>query len=148
MRRVDTWAGILCLAIGLLTIWQAETYSIGTLRRIGPGLYPAMLGVSLALIGVLIALTGSDVVEHDPLHAMPEGPEWRGRLCITGGVVLFILLTEHTGMVISTFCCVFVAAMGDRTATVLRSAALAATITIFGAVLFRVMLGVSLPLWP
>jgi putative Ca2+/H+ antiporter (TMEM165/GDT1 family) len=149
MRRGDTWAGLLCIAIGLLTVWEANRYTIGSLGQMGPGFYPAVLGVLMAGIGVLIALTGgAEVVESDPLHAMPEGAEWRGRLCIVGGIVLFILCAERLGMVVATFLCVFVAALGDRQATLLTSAALAAGITTFGTLLFHVLLGVSLPLWP
>jgi putative Ca2+/H+ antiporter (TMEM165/GDT1 family) len=148
MRRVDTWAGVLCLVIGLLVLWQAESYSIGTLGQMGPGFYPAVLGTLLAVIGVLIAVTGTDAVEEDPLHAMPAGAEWRGRLCIVAGIGLFILFAERLGMVIATFACVFVAALGDRTATLLGSLILAAGITTFGAVLFHSLLNVSLPLWP
>jgi putative Ca2+/H+ antiporter (TMEM165/GDT1 family) len=148
IRRVDTWAGVLCLVIGLLTFWQGETYSIGTLAQMGPGLYPAVLGVLLAIVGLLIALTSSGAVEEDPLHASPTRPEWRGRICIVAGMVLFILTAGRLGMVISTFACVFVAALGDRQATLRGSAALAAGITTFGAVLFHSLLGVGLPLWP
>ncbi len=148
IRRVDTWAGILCLVIGLLTLWQAVTYSIGTLGDMGPGFYPAVLGVLLAITGALIALTGSDTVEEDPLHAVPLGADWRGRLCIVAGIVVFIAAAERLGMVIATFGCVFIAALGDRSATLRSSALLAAGISAFGAVLFHVLLGIALPLWP
>ncbi len=148
LRRVDTWAGLLCLVIGLGVLWQAESYSIGTLGQMGLGFYPAVLGVLLAGIGVAITFTGTDTIEADPLHAMPAGTEWRGRLCIVAGVALFILGAEHLGMVVATFACVFVAALGDRTATLLGSLLLAGGITLFGAVLFHGLLNVSLPLWP
>ncbi len=148
MRRVDTWAGALCLGIGLLTLWQANLDSMGTLGAMGPGFYPAILGAMLAVVGVLIAANGGEAAEEDPLHAMPKGAEWRGRLCIVAGIALFILCAGRLGMVIATFGCVFVAALGDRQATWRGSATLAAGITVFGAVLFHVLLGVSLPLWP
>jgi hypothetical protein len=38
--------------------------------------------------------------------------------------------------------------MGDRGATPAGSAVLAAAITLFGAALFRGLLGINLPLWP
>ncbi len=148
LRRSDTWAGLLCLAIGLLTLWEANRYSIGTLGHMGPGFYPAVLGTLLAIVGALIVLTGGPAVDVDPLHAVPEGAEWRGRLCIIGGIVLFILLAENLGLIAATFACVFVAAMGDRKATIPASLALACAITVFGALLFRGLLGVNLPLWP
>jgi hypothetical protein len=148
MRRTNSWAGLLCVAIALLTLWEAKRYTIGSLGEMGPGYYPAILGGLLAVVGLLIALTGGDAAAEDPLHAMPVGVEWRGRLCIIAGVALFILFAEHLGMVAATFSCVFVAAMGDRQARVAGSAVLAGGVTLFGTLLFRGLLGVSLPLWP
>jgi putative Ca2+/H+ antiporter (TMEM165/GDT1 family) len=148
LRQVDFWAGLLCLAIGLGTLWLANDYSIGTLGAMGPGFYPAMLGALLAMVGVMIAATGAEAAEPDPLHAVPAGPEWRGRLCILAGVGLFILSAERLGMVVATFACVFVAALGDRKGTLRTSLALAGGITLFGTLLFHTLLGVSLPLWP
>ena len=148
MRRTDTWAGLLCVAIGLLTLFEANRYSIGSLGDMGPGFYPAVLGLLLVVVGVLIVLAGGGAHIEDALHGFPEGAEWRGRLCIVAGIALFILLAEPAGLVAATFACVFTAAMGDRKATIAASAALAVAITLFGAVLFRGLLGVSLPLWP
>jgi hypothetical protein len=147
-RRTDSWAGLLCVAIGGVTLWQANSYSIGTLAQMGPGFYPAILGVLLTGVGVLIVLAGGAPVEADPLHDMPAGPEWRGRLCILGGMAVFILTVERLGMVMATFGCVLVAAMGDRRATLSASVALAGAITVFGALLFHGLLGIALPLWP
>jgi hypothetical protein len=148
LRRGDTWAGLLCLAIGLGTVFEARRYTIGSLGEMGPGFYPAVLGTLLAGIGVLIAATGGGTAHVDPLHDVPAGAEWRGRICIVAGIVLFIALAEHTGLVAATFACVFTAAMGDRGATPAGSAVLAAAITLFGAALFRGLLGINLPLWP
>lgn len=148
MRRVDAWAGLLCVAIGLLTLFEANRYTIGSLGRMGPGFYPAILGCLLTGIGVLMAIVGVEQPAEDPLHAFPQGPEWRGRLCIVGGVALFILLAEHAGLAPATFACVFTAALGDRKAVFGEALGLAVGITIFGALLFRYFLGVNLPLWP
>jgi uncharacterized protein (DUF486 family) len=46
-----------------------------------------------------------------------------------------------------TFACVFVAAMGDREATIKNSAILAAVITIFGVGLFAYILQVPMPVF-
>lgn len=148
IRRIDTWAGLLCVFVGFVTLWQASTYSIGTLGDMGPGFYPAIVGTLLAVTGVLIALAGSSLAEEDPLHAMPTTPEWRGRLCIVLGMVVFIATATRLGMVLATFSCVLIAAFGDRGATIRGSLILALSIAAFGAVLFHTLLGVSLPLWP
>ena len=147
-RQSELWPGLLCIGIGGLTLFEANRYSIGTLGNMGPGFYPAVLGGLMSLVGVLIIVAGSARTAEDPLHAMPAGAEWRGRLCIVAGVVLFIACAQTLGLVIATFACVFVAALGDRKAT-LRSALLLATgVTVFGVTLFAELLGVNLPVWP
>ena len=48
---------------------------------------------------------------------MPDNPQWFGWLCIIGGPVLFIILGQYGGMIPAVFACVFVCALGDKTAT-------------------------------
>ena len=49
-------------------------------------------------------------------------------------------------MVPAIFACVFVCALGDKTATYKSSAILAAGVTVFGVVLFHYLLNVPFPL--
>lgn len=148
LRRVDSWAGLLCVLVGIVTLWEANSYSIGTLGEMGPGFYPAVLGTLLAAIGCAIAWSGAETVADDPLHAFPAGPEWRGRICIVAAIVVFIAASTRLGMVITTFAAVFIAALGDRLSTWRASLVLASGLSVFGAVLFHTLLGVALPVWP
>ena len=147
-RQSETASGLLCLAIGGLTLFEANRYSIGTLGNMGPGFYPAVLGGLMCLVGVLIIAAGAPLGVEDPLHAMPVGAQWRGRLCIVSGVGLFIACAQPLGLVIATFACVFTAAMGDRKATWRSALVLASGMTLFGVLLFAGLLGVNLPVWP
>ncbi|MDP1968647.1 MAG: tripartite tricarboxylate transporter TctB family protein, partial [Burkholderiaceae bacterium] len=54
----DFFAGLMFCAIGLAFAIGATNYKIGEGARMGPGYFPIMLGVILALIGVVILLTG------------------------------------------------------------------------------------------
>jgi hypothetical protein len=146
--RRDYIAGALCSAIGAGTVSEAARYSIGTLGTMGPGFYPAVLGAILVGVGVLIAANASDHDTADPLHAVTERVDWRGVTCILSAVALFIVLVENAGLLAATFSAVFMAALGDRQATLRGSAALAACISLFGAIVFRWLLSVDLPLWP
>jgi hypothetical protein len=147
-RRRDYISGVLCSAIGVGTVMEASRYSIGTLGAMGPGFYPAVLGAILAVVGVLIAANASDRDIADPLHAVADRVDWRGVLCIISAVGLFIVLVENAGLLAATFAAVFIAARGDRQSTLRGSAALAAGVALFGAIVFRWLLSVDLPLWP
>ena len=74
-----------------------------------------------------------------------DGPlvQWRGWLCIVGGVLAFVVLGERGGLVPASFAAVFISAMGDRRNT-WRSAA---GLTALGVVVFHYGLHLLLPLF-
>ena len=82
-------AGGLMLLFGLAVVLEARTFGLGTLARVGPGLYPTLVGAALALLGLLIAVTPEAGDEAG------EGgrPDWRGWFCIVLGIVLYQLTT-------------------------------------------------------
>jgi len=63
-------------------------------------------------------------------------------------VGLFIALVRPAGLVAAAFISTLVWALGDRGTSWRGAVTLAACIAVFGAVLFGVFLGVTLPLWP
>lgn len=142
-------AGLMIAVIGVCAAIGGTQYGIGTLNHVGPGLFPTVLGVILASIGLAIVITatsgqGGGVGVLD--HSTPDKPvDWRGWAAIVGGVVLFVLLTPVLGLVPGTFACVFTSAMGDRKMTVLSSAVLAAVVSAAGALLFVWGLQIGLP---
>src|ERR1700680_3173314 len=138
----DYYAGGLMLLLGV----GAAAYKFGSLARMGPGFMPVMLGILLAFLGILIAGTALGSSEDDGKKFLPDNPQWFGWLCILGGPVLFIILGEFGGMIPAIFACVFVCALGDKTATYKSSAILAAGITVFGVLLFHYLLSVPFPL--
>jgi hypothetical protein len=147
LLKRDFYAGGLMTLLGAGVTLDSMSYTLGTLTHMGPGMFPLMLGVTLTFIGVLIL--GTAVVT--PLGAderiLPKEKEWRGWGCILAGPVLFIILGEYFGLVAATFACVFVPALGDRTATLKGSAILAAGVTFFGVLLFTYVLKIPFPMF-
>jgi len=145
MKR-DYYAGGLMLLLGLGAAVTGTGYKFGSLARMGPGFMPVVLGMVLAFIGLLIAGTALASSERDDSKFLPENPQWFGWLCIIGGPILFIILGEYAGMIPAVFACVFVCALGDKTATYKSAAILAAGVTVFGVLLFHYMLSIPFPL--
>jgi len=50
----DFFSGLLFTVVGASFAYGATSYTIGTGARMGPGYFPLMLGVILALIGAVI----------------------------------------------------------------------------------------------
>lgn len=133
------------MLLGVGAAYTGSSYEIGTLTRMGPGFFPTALGVILAFIGVLIAGTASYGETEELAPATSSQPDWRGWICIISGAVLFIVFAAHGGLLLATFSCVFVAAMGDRTNSWKQAALLATGVTAFGILLFAYVLRVQIP---
>jgi hypothetical protein len=142
----DYYAGGLMLLLGVGAAYTGTGYKFGTLARMGPGFMPVMLGIVLAFLGILIAGTALGSSEDDGKRFLPDNPQWFGWLCIIGGPVMFIILGQFAGMIPAVFACVFVCALGDKTATYKSSLVLAAGVTVFGVLLFHYLLSIPFPL--
>lgn len=134
--------------IGLFIALKGATYQLGTLVHMGPGFFPTSLGVLLILLGIAIAGTAkSEAAENEERQRiLPENPQWAAWACILAGPTLFILLGSYFGMIPGTFACVFVSALGDRSATLKGTFVLASVVTAFGVGLFWYFLQVPMPL--
>jgi putative tricarboxylic transport membrane protein len=142
----DYYAGGLMLLLGVGAAVTGSGYKFGSLARMGPGFMPVVLGVVLAFIGILIAGTALASSEPDDKKFMPDNPQWFGWSCIIAGPILFIILGHYGGMIPAVFACVFVSALGDKTASYKSSLILAAGVTVFGVLLFHYLLNIPFQL--
>lgn len=147
LKKRDFYAGGLMTLLGAAITLNSTTYSTGTLMHMGPGMFPFILGIVLTFIGVLILGTALVTPLSDDEAILPKNREWRGWGCILAGPILFIIFGEFFGMVAGTFACVFVSALGDRTATLKSSLVLAAGVTFFGVLLFSYVLQLPFPMF-
>lgn len=147
LRKKDFYAGLLMVLLGAGIGLNSATYSLGTFAHIGPGMFPFMLGVMMVIVGGLIFVTGLATPLEEGERILPAAMEWRGWACILAGPLMFILFGVYFGMAAATFMCVFVSALGDRTATVRGSTVLAVVVTVAGCLLFSYVLKVPFPLY-
>ena len=145
-NRRDLAGGALVAALGLGVAAVAHGYRLGTLRRMGPGCFPLLLGAILIVTGGLIALGGMRrAVAHDV--AGPAGSaDWRGAAAVVAGLVAFAVLGRWGGLLPASFACVFLSALGDRRNRPAVAAALALAMTLVAVVVFHLVLRVQLPL--
>lgn len=148
----DHIGALMLLALGAAVFALGLGYRMGTLNRMGAGFIPVVLGVLMMLVGVALGVTAAPPGQEKIAHPLPgdgthKGPEWRGWLCIIGGVVAFVVLGEHGGLLPATFASVFISAMGDRNNTVKGAAVLGAILTLFCLIVFHYGLTLQLPLF-
>ena len=148
-QKRDLLAGLVVVVIGIGAIVGSTNYNFGSLWRMGPGLFPAMLGVLLVIVGALIAqqaVSRSSEEQGFDVESI-ELPDLRGGVLIILGAISFLIFGRYGGLVPATFACVFIAALGDRANGFLRSACLATGVTVFGALVFYYGLHIQLPLF-
>jgi hypothetical protein len=137
------------ILLGLGIALKGASYRAGTLMHMGPGFMPTALGIILVLVGIAIGvatLSPSEGGEQEE-SILPESPQWWAWSCILLSPVLFIVFGRYFGMAPGTFACVFIAALGDRTATWLSTFVLSTVVTIFGVGLFSYFLQVPMPIF-
>jgi hypothetical protein len=144
-NRRDLYGGCIIALFGLIGVLEGYRLGAGTLRNMGSGYVPMSLGVILMCLGLFMAIRQT---EPEPGTEVIFGePEWRGWICIIVGVLSFIVLGQYAGLVPASFVCVFISALGDRTATLKGALVLSACVTLFGVVLFHYILKISIPLF-
>ncbi|WP_326533271.1 tripartite tricarboxylate transporter TctB family protein [Pseudorhodoferax sp.] len=53
----DFFSGLMFTVVGVGFAWGATTYTVGNGARMGPGYFPLMLGIVMAIIGMIITFT-------------------------------------------------------------------------------------------
>jgi hypothetical protein len=147
LRKRDFYAGALMILFGLVMAIHGPSYSMGTLMHMGPGFLPTALGFVLVALGIAIAMTGTAAGANEEAILPPE-PQWFAWACILASPLAFIVFGQYTpisGLAPATFACVFVASLGERTATWLSCLVLAALIMVFGVGLFHYVLQIPMP---
>lgn len=145
VRKRDFYAGGLMILFGLVMALNGPGYGVGTLTHMGPGFLPTVLGVILIGLGIAISVPALRTPEGEDEDILPDNPEWRAWSCILASPLAFMLFGTYFGMMAGTFACVFVAAMGDREATLKSSLILSALVTVFGVGLFSYVLRIPMP---
>jgi hypothetical protein len=139
----DFWAGLIFVAIGLGFILLATEYRYGDMHRMGPAMFPTLVGALLALLGTAIAARGL-VSAGEPVPRFKARPLGISLLAI----VLFGIALQWLGLVTAVAILVLVGAYAARDVRPLANIALAAVMVLFSVAVFVWLLGLPLPLWP
>lgn len=141
--RRDLVAGAVFVAFGAAFAIGAFQYDFGDPVRPGPGFYPLVVGVLLALVGVGIGLR-SAIEAPDDIPAGP--PSWRAVAMIIGGLLVFALIVRGAGLVPAVFAASLIASFASRNTKPLGALAMAIGLTVLSVLIFVVALNLRLPL--
>jgi hypothetical protein len=139
----DFWAGLIFVAIGGGFVLLAQEYRLGDMHRMGPALFPSLVGALLAALGAFIALRAF-ALDGPPVPRFEARPILMSLLAI----VLFAIALQWVGLVAAVAVLVLIGANAARDVRLLDVLALAAGMIVFSVAVFVWLLGLPLPLWP
>lgn len=132
--------GLFLAAVALTFGLSAMQYSVGTLNRAGPGLFPLMVSGLLLVIAIL-TIVRSRFVPKVPMDFNP-----RNILLLLAAIGSFALVSRLLDMAAGIVAMVFIASFAASKRSLLGSAKIAAGLiaVAFG---FQKLLGLNLPLF-
>jgi putative tricarboxylic transport membrane protein len=139
----DFWAGILFMMVGLVVIFVALGYPMGSAGRMGPGYFPRVLGAILMVLGFLTVIRGV-TTQGVPFGGWP----WRYFLLILGSVVVFAFALPKLGLAFSSFILVALSGFAAPEGKTWQIIAYAAALSLTASCVFVYALGLEIPLWP
>ena len=150
----DFFSGLMFLTIGVAFAWGATKYNVGQGARMGPGYFPLMLGVVLALIGAIVLFT-SLVVEVEGGEKIGAWA-WRPLVFIILANLLFGVLLAGLpsiklpgmGLIAAIYGLTIISSMADGHFHI-RDVLILSTVLAAGSyIAFIVILKLQIPVWP
>ena len=106
MRLNDTFSGVLLLIAGIVVGFLAGTFPETAEQKIGPGLFPGLIGVGMALSGAVLAWSGRKVRDARWLTLEEWVAEPRMALnaaLVVGALIFYALAVDTMGFFITAF---------------------------------------------
>ena len=121
----------------------AQQYRLGDMHRMGPAMFPTLVGALLAALGAIMALRAF-ALDGPPV------PRFEARPIVVSllAIVLFGIALQWVGLVAAIAVLVLTGANAARDVRQLDNLALAAVMIFFSVAVFVWLLGLPLPLWP
>lgn len=150
----DFYAGLLFTGVGSAFGWGALDYQVGSSGRMGPGFFPLLLGVLLALLGAVMMLRAA-LFQSDRVNAI--GPwAWKPLVAIIAANLLFgvalgglpRLKLPALGLMLGIYLLTFVACLGGERFKFKEAALLATALAALSYLAFVLLLKLQFPVWP
>ncbi|MFM7341796.1 MAG: tripartite tricarboxylate transporter TctB family protein [Betaproteobacteria bacterium] len=150
----DFASGLMFMVVGAAFAWGATSYSIGTAARMGPGYFPLMLGVLLAVLGMVVTFN-SLVLERVGSQNIGKWA-WKPLGFIIGANLIFgvclggvpAIGLKPLGLIVGIYALTFVASMAEDGWKVLNTFILSTALAVISYLAFIKLLNLQFPVWP
>ena len=150
----DFFSGLMFMAVGVAFAWGASTYTIGNGARMGPGYFPLMLGVLLAILGGVITFKAMvvETMDGDKIGSFAWKPLTFIILanlvfgaCIGG---LPSIGMPPMGLIVGIYLLTFIASNAGDEFSFKAVAVLSTILAAMSYLAFIVLLKLQFPVWP
>ncbi len=133
-------AGVALVGICAFVLWAIEDLNQGTIKFMGPAMFPRSLAVLLGIGGVI--LIGDSLLRDGEALA-----KWslRGPVLVNAGIILFALTIRHFGLAVAGMLALVVCGFATEEARPREVIIFAAAVTLGCIILFRYLLDMSVP---
>lgn len=150
----DFFSGLMFIVVGAAFALGASSYSIGTGARMGPGYFPLVLGVLLAIIGIAVTFT-SLVVETEDGDKVGKFA-WKPLFFIITANLVFgacigglpMIGLKPLGLIVGIYLLTYIASHAGDEHKFKEVAVLATVLALLSYVAFIVLLKLQFPVWP
>ena len=150
----DFFSGLMFMGVGVAFAWGASTYTIGNGARMGPGYFPLMLGVLLAVLGGVITFKALvvETIDGDKVGSFAWKP------------LIFIILSNLVfgacigglpsiglppmGLILGIVALTFISALAGEEFNFKEVSILSAILALMSYLAFVVLLKLQFPVWP
>ncbi|KQT09570.1 tripartite tricarboxylate transporter TctB family protein [Ramlibacter sp. Leaf400] len=150
----DFLAGLMFTIVGAGFALGATNYTIGEGARMGPGYFPLMLGILLAIIGLVVVFEALvvETVDGEKVGAIA----WKPLVFIIGSNIVFGICLggipklgiPSLGLIVGIYALTFIASMAGEEHKTKEVLVLATVLAIVSYLAFIVLLNLQFPVWP
>jgi hypothetical protein len=150
----DFFSGLMYLFVGIAFALGATNYNIGDGARMGPGYFPLLLGILLAIIGLgtTVSALGKTRKASDDIGKIAWKPLF---FVIAANIVFGILLAglpglglPAMGLIVAIYALVFIASVAEAGWKFKTTLILATVLAIGSYLAFVLALALQFPVWP
>ena len=150
----DFFSGLMFAIIGGGFAWGATNYSIGTGARMGPGYFPLLLGILLAVLGAFTVFYS--LIEHTEDGDKIGTFAWRPIIYILGANVIFGILLAGLpslglppmGLIAAIYALTIIASKAADVFKFKEVLMLATFLSVLSYLAFIKLLSLQMPVWP
>jgi hypothetical protein len=135
----DLAGGLIVFAGGCAVAIGATGYRLGELTRMGPGYFPMVVGIVLALMGLGLVLASRATATSLPALRL------RPALAVFAGLIFWALTIERLGLAPSTLGLVILVSLAQDKPSLRMIAATAAFLIAFSVGVFLYALAIPIP---